>query len=182
MINKEYAFKIALLGASGVGKTSLIYRFVNNTFSQNYKSTIGANFLSKDITITLGNVNHDIRLILWDLAGQDLYEKTRSVYFHGCAGAILVYDVTRPYTLYEIEKKWIKDFRTHAMTDSTCILIGNKMDLSLIKKVEHFEGSIFSDRIKATWFTETSAKTGENVEEVFIKLVKEILSKLGITN
>jgi small GTP-binding protein len=181
-MQKEFVFKIALLGASGVGKTSLIYRFIDNTFSQNYKSTIGTNILPKDINISIENVNYDIRLVLWDMAGQDLYEKTRSVYFHGCAGAILVYDVTRPDTLYEIEKKWIKDFRTHAKANSTCILIGNKKDLSLIKKVEQYEGSIFSDRIKAACFTETSAKTGENVEECFTKLVKEILSKGGVTN
>lgn len=180
MKNKEFVFKIALLGAAGVGKTSLIYRFVDNTFSKNYKSTIGTNLVSKDVKISLENVNYDVRLVLWDFAGQDLYEKTRSIYFKGCAGAILVYDVTRAETLYEIEKKWIKDFRANAKENSTCILIGNKKDLSLTKKVEQYEGSIFSDKIKIASFIETSAKTGENVEECFTKLVKEILSKGGI--
>ena len=85
---KEYVFKITILGDSAVGKTSLINQFVESSFEDDYKPTLGANIIRKDVTI--GDVNAKVRLIMWDLAGQEKYNVIRSMYFQGCVGALLV--------------------------------------------------------------------------------------------
>ncbi|OLS14666.1 MAG: rab family GTPase [Promethearchaeota archaeon CR_4] len=101
------------------------------------------------------------------------------MYFQGCAGAILVYDLTRIPTIQEIKAKWIEDFREHATTGASFILIGNKKDLGEIRNVSTEEGLALAKEIKAAAFLETSAKTGENVDSAFGNLVKQILTSIG---
>ncbi|MHA1821467.1 MAG: Rab family GTPase [Promethearchaeota archaeon] len=176
---KEYVFKIAVLGSAGVGKSSLINRFVDRKFTEDYKPTLGASIIAKDIELSGDNVNYIVRLVLWDLAGQERYESVRPMYFQGCVGAILVYDVTRLPTYQEIKEKWIKDFKNYAQQNSAYILIGNKLDLVELRKVKTSDGQELADEIKAAAFIETSAKTGENVNESFTLMVKKILRNIG---
>jgi small GTP-binding protein len=90
---REFVFKITVLGDAAVGKTSLINQFVEGAFQEDYKPTLGANIVRKDVD--LDEVNAQVRLIMWDLAGQEKYNVIRSMYFQGCVGALVVYDVTR---------------------------------------------------------------------------------------
>lgn len=175
---KEWALKLALLGDPAVGKTSLINKYITNSFKESYQPTLGVNIVSKYIKID--EINSKIHLLLWDIAGQDKYELTRQSFFQGCVGALLVYDITRFSTFEQIKIKWHEDFKKYSRPDGTYILIGNKSDLKDSIKVSFEEGKSLSKEINATDFIETSAKYGENVEEAFKKLVMHILKKVAL--
>lgn len=168
--NKEYVFKIVILGESAVGKTSLINMYVEKTFERDYKPTLGANIIRKDVNID----NFKVRLILWDLAGQEKYNVIRSMYFQGCAGCMLVYDVTRPQTFEYVTSKWLKDFQDYVKKKAAYVLIGNKTDLADQRIITTEDGKNLAEKIEASDFIETSALKGENVEKAFVNLVRKI--------
>jgi len=174
---KEYVFKLVLLGEAAVGKTSLINRYVEGSFTEDYKPTLGANIIRKDVKLDESNAK--IRLIVWDLAGQEKYNVIRSMYFQGCVGALLVYDVTRYKTFSEIKNKWLADFNKYVKKEGAYILIGNKIDLEDQRNVPTTEGQQLAKEINACDFIETSAKLGDNVEQAFQNLVKQILRNYG---
>ncbi|TFG05197.1 MAG: GTP-binding protein, partial [Promethearchaeota archaeon] len=107
--------------------TSLINQYIEQSFSEDYKPTLGANIIRKDVHVD--TINANVRLIMWDLAGQEKYNVIRSMYFQGCVGALLVYDVTRFTTFESINSKWLKDFKKYVKKEGTYIVIGNKIDL-----------------------------------------------------
>ncbi len=179
MVKKDFVFKIAVIGSYATGKSSLISQYCEKKFKEDYKPTLGASIIAKDIVLKGKEDEFRCRLVLWDIAGQEKYENVRSMYFQGCAGAILVYDLTRVPTIEEIKTKWIQDFRQHATSGASFILIGNKKDLEDIRNVSTEEGEELAKDIKAAAFLETSAKTGENVESAFVSLVKQILTSIG---
>jgi small GTP-binding protein len=174
---KKWNLKVALLGDPAVGKTSLIENYLTHSFNQNYQPTLGVNIITKEIS--LEDSNAEIRLILWDIAGQDKYNITRKIFFQGCIGALLIYDITRYLTFSQITTKWLEDFNKFARSEGVYLLIGNKSDLKDSRKVETSEGRILAQKIKAAEFLETSAKYGENVEKAFKNLVLHILQKIG---
>lgn len=174
---KEFVFKIVILGDAAVGKTSLINQYIEQSFEEDYKPTLGANIIRKDVFVD--EINASVRLIMWDLAGQEKYNVIRSMYFQGCVGALLVYDVTRHNTFETINSKWLKDFKKYVKKEGIYILIGNKIDLKDQKVVSTEDGESFSKEINASDFIETSAKYGENVEKAFSNLVYQILRNLN---
>jgi len=174
---REFVFKITILGDAAVGKTSLISQFVESSFQEDYKPTLGANIVRKDVILDKTRV----RLIMWDLAGQEKYRVVRSMYFQGCEGALLVYDVTRYHTLDSINSKWLRDFKKHVRKKGAYILIGNKIDLKDQRVIPTERGKELATKIKASHFIETSAKLGENIEEAFFLLVNQILSNHGVS-
>jgi len=173
---REFVFKIVIIGDAAVGKTSLINQFVEGSFQEDYKPTLGANIVRKDVNLD----NARVRLIMWDLAGQEKYRVVRSMYFQGCQGALLVYDVTRYNTLESINNKWLKDYKKHVKKKGAFILIGNKTDLQDQIAVPTEKGKELATKIKASDFIETSAKLGENIEDAFSLLVNQILSNHGV--
>ena len=173
---REFVFKIVIIGDAAVGKTSLINQFVEGSFQEDYKPTLGANIVRKDVNLD----NARVRLIMWDLAGQEKYRVVRSMYFQGCQGALLVYDVTRYNTLESINNKWLKDYKKHVKKKGAFILIGNKTDLQDQIAVPTEKGKELATKIKASDFIETSARLGENIEEAFSLLVNQILSNHGV--
>lgn len=156
--------KIVLLGHFGVGKTSLIRRFVEDTFSKDYKVTIGVHVSKKEIVIS-GKEN--LSLIIWDLEGYDDIKKTRSSYLLGTHGFIYVFDLSRPetYKMLVDEVQYLKD----NFPNTSVKVVGNKMDLvtkeHLKQNNDVFEGLV-------DFFT--SAKLGSRVETLFSKLAEEI--------
>ncbi len=156
-----------MFGSSFVGKTSLLLRFIKDTFTADLKKTIGSNFLIKDLIIE-GN---DIRLLIWDIAGQTAFQKLRSIYFKGSNGALGVYDVTEPQSLLKIPG-WVSSIKKSVKKNIPMILLGNKIDLE--RKIDESEARDLADRLKCEYM-ETSAKTGENVEKAFQNIARSCL-------
>lgn len=173
---REFVFKITILGDAAVGKTSLINQFVEGSFQDDYKPTLGANIVRKDVNLN----GVKVRLIMWDLAGQEKYRVVRSMYFQGCEGALLVYDITRINTLESIDSKWLRDFKKYVKKKGVFIVIGNKSDLEEQRAVTIERGKELATKIKASNFIETSAKVRENIEEAFTLLVNQILENHNI--
>ncbi|MFQ5980962.1 MAG: Rab family GTPase [Candidatus Heimdallarchaeota archaeon] len=170
--------KISLLGDGAVGKTSLRRRFMGEGFDESYQLTIGADFASKEVTLSDGR---PIRFQIWDLAGQTHFESVRSMYFKGTMGAMVVYDVTRPLT-YESLDKWCQDFWTlNGAGPRPIVTLGNKSDLIgnfSLPTVSSSKGRDFAEKIGSqrevrgvnTAYFDTSARTGLNVTRAFIRL------------
>lgn len=160
--------KIILLGHFGVGKTSLIRRFVENTFTEDYKVTIGVHISKKTIEIEDKNTKHTVTLIIWDLEGQDDIKKNRASYLMGTNGFIYVFDLSRPttYENLESELKYIKDL----FPKTPIKVVGNKVDL-VNKQFLKQHSDVFDHLVD--FFV--SAKLGSRVESLFSKLAKAII-------
>lgn len=171
MVEKDYIFKICLLGEANVGKTSLVYRFIKNMFKEDFKSTLGVNLLKKDVDIE-GKI---ISTQIWDLGGQESFRSLRKLYLQGAHGALVIYDMTKKIT-YEKVEEWVQNFRD-ARGDEPLLLIGNKIDLKKKIKVDEKEAKEFAKKNNMD-FLLTSAKTGDNVETAFNELIKKILKKV----
>jgi small GTP-binding protein len=170
-----YVFKVILVGPGAVGKTSLLHRFVENKFSFRYKLTIGADFLSKIIQRN----GETIKLQIWDIGGQERYKFLRQSFFDGANGALIVFDLSRWHTFEELED-WLSDLREYAGEEIPFALIGNKLDL-INKRDEIYErenAEVFARKEK-TNYVETSAKTGENVEDAFLDLTEKMVKNVG---
>jgi len=168
--DEDFILKVIIVGEAAVGKTSLVIRFVSNRFKKDYRSTIGTNIYSKEIELPR---MENISLNLWDIAGQERWARMRHRYYRGSHGAIIVGDLTRPNTFEQIKEFWIPDLRKF-LSNIPIILIGNKNDLEnqvSLNKVKEME-----EEMNAVSGIITSAKTGENVEDAFKILTKEILN------
>ena len=169
----DYIAKIALLGDSSVGKTNLVLRFTENTFTVNIPPTIGYDYKSK--TIILNKSKKKAKLQIWDTAGQERYMSLCKTVFQRVDGVMLVYDITQLITFENI-LKWINIIRDYNDL-MPIILIGNKIDKINERLVtfENGEKLAAENNIK---FMETSALTGENVDDAFINFGNDIINFL----
>lgn len=158
--------KIVLLGHFGVGKSSLIRRFVEDTFSENYRVTIGVHILKKEVNIP--EEGKDVSLIIWDLEGNDDINNTRLSYLLGTNGFIYVYDVTRPSTYEDLETDL--KFINNKYEKTPLKVVGNKSDL-VTKGFLKQNNDIFGHLTDYY----TSAKTGSKVDDLFSKLAHELI-------
>ncbi|MCP4760755.1 MAG: GTP-binding protein [archaeon] len=166
---KTYKFKVTLFGAANTGKTSLILRFVKESFSDDLRKTIGTNFLIKDIVLEEANV----RLLVWDIGGQAQFSNMRSIYFKGSNAAIGVYDITSPDSLLKIPG-WISSIKK-SVGDIPMILLGNKIDLAPDeRRVDEKDALDLAKRLNCSHMY-SSALSGDNVEKTFIEIAKKSL-------
>ncbi len=172
----DYTFKLIVIGPAAVGKTSLIRRFVENQFSFNYKSTIGVDFLAKSIRLEDDKV---VKLALWDIGGQARFKILRRNFFEGTHGAILVFDLSRANTFPKM-KEWLIDMRSIIEHKIPFIILGNKSDLlsEVGEVIDREDPRRFAAKEESFYF-ETSAKTGENVEKAFNELTKLMLKSIS---
>ena len=154
--------KIVVLGHFGVGKTSLIRRFVEDSFSDNYRVSIGVHITKKVVEISIDN---EISLILWDLEGTDDLTTIRDAYLLGTHGIVFVFDVTRPSTFQSLNPDL--EIVKSKMPSIPLIVVGNKVDLVVKTDLE----DVLSKNAITTDFL-TSAKTGDAVNDMFLKLAK----------
>ena len=169
-----FQYRVVLLGEAAVGKTSLLRRYTENIFDEDYKATIGTSFSTKDVEVIGDNGNSaTVRLVIWDMGGQATYKELRRQFMKGAAAAIIVYDVTRPETFMAMNN-WFESFR-EVCPGSVTIIAANKVDLDDERMVPVEPGIMLRDWFQAQYY-ETSAKTGKAVTDVFVK-VAELLFK-----
>ena len=171
--SKEYKFKLILGGDGAVGKTSMVHRYVENVFAKDYKSTIGTSIMKKECSFK--DLDSTIRFIIWDLAGQAQFKRVRMKYLANAITGILVYDVTNRASFENINKNWYPEIK-EVSPNVALILVGNKIDLKEERVVSREEGESLSKKLKITYI-ETSAKTGENINDAFKMLALQIIKR-----
>ncbi len=172
-------YKIILLGEGAIGKTAIRQRFVGNGFNAEYIKTVGADFSTKIINVK----NIEIKYQIWDPAGHFEFQSRSGLFYPGCSGAILVFDLTDLDTLYKLDS-WINEAIVKSKASiKTWFLVGNKCDLERkveYKQVLNFAQSSLNKISPDLHYLETSAKTGENIDKLFNDLGQILLQNDGL--
>eukprot|EP01133_Synstelium_polycarpum_P010862 gene10862-12655_t len=171
-ISFHYLFKLLLIGDSGVGKSCLLLRFADDTYSESFISTIGVDFKIRTIELN----GKTIKLQIWDTAGQERFRTITSSYYRGAHGIIVVYDVTDRVTFDNV-RQWLQEIDRFACESVNKLLVGNKSDLVAKKVVDYNTAKAFADQLQIP-FLETSAKQSTNVEQAFMTMATEIKNRL----
>ncbi|GAA5939606.1 Rab family GTPase YPT1 [Sporobolomyces koalae] len=176
-MQQEYdlLFKLLLIGDSGVGKSCLLLRFADDTYTESYISTIGVDFKIRTIELE----GKTVKLQIWDTAGQERFRTITSSYYRGAHGIIVVYDVTDADTFSNV-KQWLQEIDRYACEGVNKLLVGNKSDLTSKKVVEYNVAKEFADQIGVS-ILETSAKNATNVEQAFLTMAKQIKDRTAAT-
>eukprot|EP00977_Amphora_coffeiformis_P012986 scaffold3330_cov164-Amphora_coffeaeformis.AAC.18 len=168
----SHTVKLVLLGDSGVGKTSVALRFVHNSYHPFVEATIGATYLSRNVALPGGDEQRSssssrkaVELKIWDTAGQERYQSLTPLYFRGSGAALLVYDITKLHS-YQTLQRWVRELKHTGPENVLLTIVGNKSDLSQDRTVLREDAEAYAESIGAVYM-EVSAKTGENVAEVF---------------
>ncbi len=170
---EQIIFKLSLLGDGSVGKTSLRHRYLGKEFSTSYLATLGADFAIKEVNYN----NFTVRYQIWDLAGQPRFNQLRKTFYLGSQGAIIIYDVNS-YDSFNNVKNWVNEFiANNGKGTGILLLVGNKIDLRNDQSVTTEQGKEMAVALsslvnKKVPFIETSAKTGQNIEDAF-KLITD---------
>ncbi len=169
----EYRFKIVMLGDGAVGKTAMTTRFTQNFFEQDYKRTIGSDFAIKRLDIP--DIDTRVTLQVWDLAGQPRFESVRQGFYRGSRGGLLLYDVTRRRTFLNVEH-WKEEAYSNLANEIPLVLMANKVDLKDSRVITTEEGEKYAKK-NGFLYIESSALTGENVEEGYVTLCKTMIEE-----
>ena len=174
-LSSPLSCKVVLIGESGVGKTSVISRYTNNSFSSVMLASTGGSFATKNLY--LEEENQQIKFEIWDTAGQEQYRSITQIFYKNASCCILVYEVTRRDSFEELEKYWIKEIKKSAPKDAIIAVIGNKNDMYEYEEVSENEGKAFAKENGAI-FKLTSAKLGLGIEELFMIIAKKFINPL----
>lgn len=168
----DFMRKVVMIGAGGSGKTALVNRFLTQKFSEQYIVTIGSQFAVKTVAVPDANGRDVVvKLLVWDLAGQQRFDFIRGSYYRGSKGALLVFDTTRKSTFLELPK-WIEETENSLGERIPIILLANKVDLLDERVITPEMGRGFAEQYNLVAYLETSALSGQNVEEAFQLLAR----------
>ncbi|KHN33406.1 Ras-related protein RABE1c [Glycine soja] len=179
----DYLIKLLLIGDSGVGKSCLLLRFSDGSFTTSFITTIGIDFKIR----TIEQDGKRIKLQIWDTAGQERFRTITTAYYRGAMGILLVYDAFSFGIIIQLVpisdiRNWIRNIEQHASDNVNKILVGNKADMDESKRVvPTSKGQALADEYGIKFF-ETSAKTDLNVEEVFFSIARDIKQRLADTD
>jgi Ras-related protein Rab-1A len=168
----DYLFKLLLIGDSGVGKSCLLLRFADDTYTDSYISTIGVDFKIRTVDLD----TKTIKLQIWDTAGQERFRTITSSYYRGAHGIIIVYDITDKESFDNV-RQWLFEIDRYASENVCKLLVGNKSDLQNKRAVEFEAAKGFADELNIP-FLETSAKNATNVEQAFLTMAAQIKNKM----
>merc|ERR1712087_209963 len=169
----DHLFKLVLIGDASVSKTSLLLRFADDSFEDNYISTVGVDFRFRTVTV----YNELVKLQIWDTAGQERFRTITSAYYRGANGVILVYDITNADTFSHVQD-WLDEVHKAAGESVTKLVVGNKSDLTNQRAVNEEDAAQYAASVGAS-FVETSAKTALNVDKSFLIIAKQLVKKSG---
>ena len=172
--DEEYSmiFKMILIGDTNVGKTNILSRYINNTFSEVTKSTVGVELGTKVEKIN----NKKIKVQIWDTAGQERYKSITKTYYKGAKGAFIVYDITKKDSFKNVDK-WIQDLKEFGDEDASILIVGNKSDLEENREVTIEEVKKKAEVYKVA-YCETSALKSQNINYAFQTLIKLVAEKM----
>lgn len=167
--------KLIIIGDSNVGKSCILQRFCDDEFTPSFIATVGMDHRSKVVTLPSGK---QTKLQIWDTAGQEQYRAMTSNFYRSSMGVVVVYDVTWERSFENIPN-WMKNLEEHASENIVKFLVGNKCDLEENRKVTYQQGRQMAERYGMKFF-ETSAKSSQNVEELFYDLASDCLAKVEL--
>lgn len=170
----EMIFKILIIGDSGVGKSNLFLRFTKNNYSENLKSTVGADFYSKILTVD----QISIKAQIWDTAGQERYRSITNSYYQGSKGVLIIFDLANIDSFNNINR-WVNEYKMNSDSNSIMVLVGNKCDLIDQRVISKEMAETKAKQLSLAYF-ETSAKDNINVDLAFISLLEEITHKYQV--
>ncbi|XP_031721613.1 ras-related protein Rab-19-like [Anarrhichthys ocellatus] len=171
----DFLFKIILIGESNVGKTCLVQNFKSGLFSERQQNTIGVDFTVRTVDID----GKRVKMQVWDTAGQERFRTITQSYYRSAHGAIIAYDITRRPT-FESMAHWMKEVELYGASNVVLVLIGNKCDLEQERQVPFEEACNLAEEKNILAALETSAKESQNVEEAFIMMARELMSRNGL--
>jgi len=175
---KPEKFKICIFGDGGVGKTTLVNRYLTGVFQEHYKITIGADFFVKRINVNGATVT----LQIWDFAGEDRFRFILPSYIVGSSGCIFMFDITR-YSSIRNLTDWMEVFYKGSKKynkEIPIIMVGGKLDLDQKRSVMTNQATEFAEKHKFSHYIECSSKTGENVNDIFESITKIMLEKTNL--
>ncbi len=175
---KNFIFKICVVGNGGVGKTSMVLRYCENSFKENYLMTIGSNFSTKAVELA-DYPNYNVKLQIWDLAGQKHFSFVRPPFYRGASAIIWTFDLTRRSSFVDLAL-WREEVEK-VIGLKTSVLVGNKLDLAEEgdREVGTKDGEALKTELGSLKYFEGSAKEGTAIESIFTELTLGILKNSG---
>ena len=170
------SFKVVLVGESGVGKTSIITQFIDQTFQEDQQSTTGGTFSTKSVICDNGKT---LKFEIWDTAGQERYRSLTKMFYKDANAAVLVYDITRKDSFEELQNYWSQQIKESSPPNIILAIAANKSDLISQEAVEEEKAREFANELGAI-FVSTTATTVESINELFIEIAKKYTNATDI--